>query len=359
MAFDTESTNSLLPSAQTGIGDSRRQAGFTIIELMVSILLGALLLLSITQSFSSSLLGDKMQRSYSRIQESGRFALEFLSRDIRMADYWGCLSNNDPGVIENNLDTTNANYATAAASIVDSFSQGGLDGENNVAAGTTIGGIDVLAGSDVLTLIGAGGNNSIQVVEPYMNTNSAALHISTGNAIAQGDILLVTDCSGGDIFEVSNSNPDTSGQVSHNTGIVTTVGNGDQNLSRIYTGDALIMMLQAKTYFVGTGFNGRTSLYLSTETGTIEMVPNVDNMEVLYGEDKNGDNVVDQYHDASTVTDMENILAVRITLTVSSEDTGFDDAAATYTLNGITYGGDGRLRKRYTVVTNIRNRMNG
>lgn len=326
---------------------------------MVSILLGALLLIGIIQSYSDNLQGNNLQRAFARVQESGRFAVEILAQDIRRADFWGCLSNNTNLTIENNLDITHADYASVAEPIVEAFEQGGLLGQDNVPAGTQIDGEEVLENSDTITLIGASGENSIQVVKPYMNTNSAALHVSTGNGIKKGDILLVTDCTGGDIFEVTSANPDTSGQVTHNTGTVTTVGNGDQEFSHTYAGDAGIQRLRQITYFIGTGFNGRPALFSSSDGTVAEIASNVENMEILYGEDTNGNQVVDQYVTADAVGDMESVLSVRVNLLVASEETNFNDANTTFTLNGIDYGDDGRLRKLYSVVTNIRNRISG
>lgn len=336
-----------------------RQTGLSLIELMVAITLSALLLLGITQSYSDNIQSNAMQQAYARIQESGRFAMEMMSHDIRMADYWGCLSNNTTSDIHNNLDTSASNYATDAAPLVNSFQQSGLSGQDNVPAGTTVAGMSVVAGTDVLTLTGAGGSSSIQVVPPYMNTSSAALHVSTGNSLKQGDILMVTDCSGGDVFEVTNSNPSTSGTVDHNTGTVTVVGNGTKNLSRVYGGDTEIMTLTSKTYFIATGTNGRPSLYLSTNGVPVEMVPNVENMEITYGEDTNGDKVVDVYHDASAVTNMEAVLSVRVKLIISSANSGFGVTGSSMTVNGSTIAADGRLRKVFVSVSNIRNRMDG
>ena len=68
----------------------RKQAGLSLIELMISITLGLILMAGVVQMFVSSKSVFTTQQSLSRIQETGRLAIEFLSRDIRMAGFYGC-----------------------------------------------------------------------------------------------------------------------------------------------------------------------------------------------------------------------------------------------------------------------------
>ena len=69
-----------------------KQSGFSLIEIMIALSIGVFLLGGIVQIFSASQQTYRMQRNLARLQENGRFALDFLARDIRMAGYWGCLN---------------------------------------------------------------------------------------------------------------------------------------------------------------------------------------------------------------------------------------------------------------------------
>ena len=71
---------------------SNRSAGFTLIEIMISLIVGAFLIGGVLQIFLNTQKTYRMQENLSRIQENGRFALEFISRDLRMADYRACYS---------------------------------------------------------------------------------------------------------------------------------------------------------------------------------------------------------------------------------------------------------------------------
>lgn len=67
------------------------QTGLTLIEIMIALLIGAFLLGGVMQIFINSRQTYTMQDNLSKLQENGRFAMEFLAKDIRMAGYWGCL----------------------------------------------------------------------------------------------------------------------------------------------------------------------------------------------------------------------------------------------------------------------------
>lgn len=66
------------------------QRGVSLIELMVGILISSLLMLGMYQIFTASRVTFQMQEGLSRVQENGRFAMDFLQRNVRMAGFMGC-----------------------------------------------------------------------------------------------------------------------------------------------------------------------------------------------------------------------------------------------------------------------------
>ena len=86
-----------------------KQAGFSLVEIMIALLIGLFLLGGILQMFSANQQTYRMQSSLARLQENGRIALDFLARDIRIAGYWGCLSglNSVPSITD--IDGTDNN----------------------------------------------------------------------------------------------------------------------------------------------------------------------------------------------------------------------------------------------------------
>ncbi|MEM9689117.1 MAG: prepilin-type N-terminal cleavage/methylation domain-containing protein, partial [Pseudomonadota bacterium] len=151
--------------------NGRRQHGFTLIEIMIAIVIGLILTGGIIQVFTATRQSNRVHEELSRMQENGRMALEVIARDARMADFWGC--SGDISNVMNHLDTGGSGFID--------FMVGGVDG--------TDGG----GGSDILVLRGGSGNG-LGVQSPFGPATSTALTVSTGNGIAEGDIVMVSDC---------------------------------------------------------------------------------------------------------------------------------------------------------------------
>ncbi|MBR2513734.1 MAG: PilW family protein [Halomonas sp.] len=65
------------------------QAGFTLVELLVAMVIGLLVMAGAAQLFISSQQSFRFQSALADMQDTGRFALDTLSRELRQADYSG------------------------------------------------------------------------------------------------------------------------------------------------------------------------------------------------------------------------------------------------------------------------------
>ena len=74
----------------------RSQQGITLIELMIALVIGLLATGAMLKVYVDSSRLYRFNESLARIQENGRFGLEFIRRDARMAGFWGCNSAVDP-----------------------------------------------------------------------------------------------------------------------------------------------------------------------------------------------------------------------------------------------------------------------
>ena len=70
----------------------RSQQGITLIELMIALVIGLLATGAMLKVYVDSSQLYRFNESLARIQENGRFGLEFIRRDARMAGFWGCNS---------------------------------------------------------------------------------------------------------------------------------------------------------------------------------------------------------------------------------------------------------------------------
>jgi type IV pilus assembly protein PilW len=67
-----------------------RQLGLSLIELMIALAIGVFLLLGLVEIFSATRAAYSTAEGLSRVQENGRFAVDFLRRDLRMVGHAGC-----------------------------------------------------------------------------------------------------------------------------------------------------------------------------------------------------------------------------------------------------------------------------
>lgn len=313
--------------------------GFSIIELMVAVLLGALLLMGLVQVYAGVRQSDLTQGALARVQESGRLAVEMITRDIRQADYWGCMRQRDPTTkilsITNRMDTTDTDYVAWTGA-------NAVSGNNNITA-LTLGGKAVKAGTDVITLktstdLCAGQG---RVVNPV---TAGTLQVDASCPVTAGQPVVITTCDAGDLFTVSSV---AAGVISHNTTYNTgaAVKNSSASLTKAYGAEAKILTPIQRIYFIATGTGGALSLFRLDDKKTTadELVTGVKDMQILYGEDTNNDNAPDKYRDASAVTNMDNVRSIRVTLTMISDVR-------------VPNSPTGFLEKSITAVADIRNR---
>lgn len=71
---------------------SKRSAGLSLIEILIALAIGSLLILALVQVFAASRTAYQLSTGLARTQENGRFAIDILQRDIRMAGHMGCVN---------------------------------------------------------------------------------------------------------------------------------------------------------------------------------------------------------------------------------------------------------------------------
>jgi type IV pilus assembly protein PilW len=63
------------------------ERGFTLVEIMISLAIGAIIVLGATSVFVSTVRSFTIQNGLSDANETGRYAMQYLARHIRMAGY--------------------------------------------------------------------------------------------------------------------------------------------------------------------------------------------------------------------------------------------------------------------------------
>jgi type IV pilus assembly protein PilW len=331
----------------------RRQHGVTLVELMVALALGLLITVAMLKVYVDASRMYRFNEGLARVQENGRFALQFIRRDARVAGFWGCYSE---APLTNQISTTSDAWLDVAA--------GHITGTND----------DGLNSADSITFRSATGNGSL--VNTAMTAASDAISVDSVATITSGMAALISDCDNGDIFQVTGISGTS---LAHAAG---TSSNTSPDLSMTYAAGSRLYQVQETTYCVADGAGidesgnpipslrrayGKDSAN-ACETGD-ELVEGIQNMQILYGEDTdadsdgaNGDGTANRYVAIDTADlDVDKVVSVRLSLLARSLNNNLTTTPSPYTFNGVAATldpTDKYLRKVFTTTIALRNKTN-
>ncbi len=346
------------------------ERGFSLIELMIAMLIGLILTGGAIQLFISNKATYKVENALSRLQETGRFVVETMAREIRMAGFNGCSSrgNIEPNIIADDPPPYSGNNENAVlgydATGVNSWTPALLATITNVRSGTDV--INIQRADDC----------GAQVSGNWEPTNAnVQVAFPNGCSFEQNQPVLITDCVGADIYQISN-NPknDVSGgnkqTTAHGNNVNTTV-----NLSKAYGPDSSVFIFRSYAFYVAPSTDDANEPALwfaswnpNTDGATtaadydyLELSDSVEDMQITYGVDTAApDDYAESYEEADDVTDWSSVRSVRINLLLRSADRVTDEPRA-ITFNGAAVntgaGADNRLRMVYTSTITLRNRL--
>ena len=219
MATDTQSMTILIS-----------QRGLSLVELMIALVLGLVLSTGVITVFISAKQDYQVQDAISQVQENGRFSLEFLARDIRMAGYSGCSN-----------DMPTANSIENAPASVGGFEEGltGFEGDTATLPSSRF--PNALPNTDAIVLHLADLNS--ELVVSNHNPSSAKIDVTNQHSYKPGAIMMLVDsnCSNRGIFVLSSptNNNDNASHMVHNKGKSFTYGSlsGVSNCTKALKGD--------------------------------------------------------------------------------------------------------------------------
>ena len=319
----------------------RSQQGITLIELMIALVIGLLATGAMLKVYVDSSRLYRFNESLARMQENGRFGLEFIRRDARMAGFWGCNSAVIP-----------------KWHIPDSaFKAGYVTGTND----------DEPFKSDSITFTQAASGSMVTNVD--IDSASSVVSVVSPDGLGdfvEGDVLIITDCVTADIFAVNPIGPD---------------------LSKAYATGSRLYRVQQTTFCIAEDADtAQRSLRRLVKLVKLsndqkcpahghDLVDGIENMQILMGEDTDadpegagGDRSVNRYvHPGykDSETDRlfdDRIVSTRISLLAVSPYNNVTTERAPYFFNGAWVGTDDistddrYLRKDFTTTVALRNK---
>jgi len=354
----------------------RRHGGFSLVELMVAITLALLLTGAVISVFVGSRAAYEATAGVGDMADGGRFALNLIGESVRSAGNLACnsaMTATSQTVLPNNTFANNFGQGVAgfestgtgpAAAValpavpapgnagnwtpnLDPAMTGAIPGP----LGTPVQGSDVLVVRSSVPRVAAV-YTTADVVPGAVNLFVTPVPA----AITPAQYAAVSDCTKSVIFQVAAVAAGAPSTVTLNAGLP---GVG-------FSAGALVTPLTTTVYYIGVGSDGDASLWrLEQVNGPAfgapeELVPDVENMQVLYGIDPNGTQTAAAYVTADQVGAV-NVVGVEVALLVASPpSTRPMPVAPPYNLLGtlVTAPADNRSRQVFYATINVRDAVN-
>ncbi len=341
------------------------QNGLSLVELMISITLGLILMAGVLQLFLSSKVTFNAQEGISRIQESGRLAMNFIAKDVRSAGFTGFRS--VTGITGINV----ANYL------------GTITADNNFQESISvfaapISGVASLAGTQSLAVRGVFLGPSVEVTSfnlGSINTKSGLQNCDKA-AVAVSDTCANRPLIIADYFKAAVFQPNSiKGGVDT---VITFAGSwGVDTLtpSDYFIPGSRVSPIDTVIYYISTGANGQPSLFKKENGVAFELIQGVKNMAFTYSRR----DTPDTYLNAAGGSGVKSIgelnalltkvnpdqailknppISLRVELLVQSNSTGVVESDQSYVFNGVTtLGKDRRMYQVFRTTIALRNQM--
>lgn len=313
----------------------KRQGGVSLVELMVAVVIGLVLLAGITQLYLGSKRSYTALETLARLQENGRYAIDVLARDLRRAGYWG--GNADismPATAgsegpytppDNTCNTGDSTWGRMVDRRV--F---GIDRESSGAGyGACIPAAAHPAGDILVTRYTSPTDVDFTVAAEY-------------NAGTDGNRLYIRSSLFESRIFIGSKNGDAD-----NTGLKEPNRAAAMVANAYYINDSV---QQCRGNNVPALW--RESLDASGRPVGEELAVGVEQLQVQWGVDTNGNNSVNQYVNANAVADWDQVIAARVWVLMRGDcpEGGAADTR-TYNMGNLAYTPNDDFRRQLYVTT--------
>jgi type IV pilus assembly protein PilW len=376
-------------------GASSRTRGFSIIELMVAITLALIVTAAVMAAFLGSRSSFMSTSGTAAVSDNGRFALDFLQNAVRDAGYMSC------NTTQRQISLLNI----GASSLYYNFGQplGGYEANNTVSnaftlaqapgvnSGTAVtpdaslgdwlaptgpawggGGLDpalaslVIKNSDVLVVNSTWRTNQPPALVTNITAGASNFTVQNTYNLQSGLLAVISDCAKSAVFKIGTAMPNTPNATVTFSSSGSPGGNSASSFPVSFEVGSQVAPVDTTVYYIGQGADGDAALFsydMNATTSFVapanELVPDVENMQILYGVDTTGTQTVSEYVPAQQVVDFNTVMSVKIAVLAASQPGAVPvpAAAQTYQLlgNTVTVLPDTRSRQVFEITVSTRN----
>ena len=389
------------------------QKGLTMVELMIALVLSSLLTLGVIQVFIANKTSYRLQEAQSRLQENARFALTVISNELRKAGHLGCVTSNlsiSTGSILNAAPATFRPWTGIEGWEADATAFG----ENSLTVATIP--VPIRLGEGVFDPTGTVTPTPPQPSPPspapsWSTADGATLDTGTmsvadsdiirvwyaestiGNVTSlgstptfsaldfdNGDVFVLNDCGVAEFIQACSGAPAPGATATtFNATGCASPGNVAGIPTTVRPNNSEIRKLHGTVFYVGKRGddpNNPPALFWrelgnnAAAANAEELVEGVENIQFMYGEDTDSDNVPNAYVPADKVTDWTQVISVKVSLLMRSVITSIENNTDSTSNQNITTGNqtvnfngvaitptDGRLRRVFSTTIAFRNKL--
>jgi type IV pilus assembly protein PilW len=310
-----------------------KNKGFTLIEMMISLVVGAFVLAGVMFTYMSMKTTTKATMEIGELQESGRLAMDILAKDIERAGFWGTYYAETL-----NYDDLTLISAPPAPPTVDC-----AEGENNSS-------FPVVSTSNFRYLYGKVVSNANELICITTATPGTDL-IQVKGVFGNNFENVATNTA--NYYLISNK---SDGQLISGTGAVVNLPNSNSSIWQYdhhmyYISQLTGQKVNGKSITIPTLMRKRLTTVDDGSFIDDVIMEGVEDMRLIYGIDTTRNDRVDTYKTTSQMQDEDweqsgtSIISVQIFLLIRSLEQDFSSPAINRTF---TLGGSGTSSKQLT-----------
>lgn len=227
-------------------GVRKQQSGFSLIEIMIAMVIGMLLVTGMITVFAGTKRSAELNSTMAMMQEHGRFALSSIVRDVRLAGFQGCADNRVGATIRATLAPMNEYPANSiSSSLIRADGSWVPAAPENFTPPANVG--IPRPGTHALSVL-FGSPETRRIESMASKSNDIVITGSLPAIVTTGDLALISNCQGADIFKVTQA---ANGVLQH-----AAIGNGGDNrlttpYGRTSNERARVMRFEANIYYIG------------------------------------------------------------------------------------------------------------
>ena len=305
------------------------EAGFSLIEVMSALVILAIALTAVFATFISQQKSFTVQNRVAEMQQNLRQAVEYISRDIRLAGYG----------IPDNVAIPGGATPAGFTSIRSLFPRDNTTGPDQT---YILYMFDMDANQPpAVTTAAMGGTGSV-------NVDNAVGFLATG-----GELVLITDGTTADLYQTTAAGGGvlTFGAGAYNTGHVKLYGLGSP--------PSIVAKARFVRYFIDTLTDSSHPTLMVDRNipgqGAQPLADDIEDMQLTYGIDNNADGIIESWSASPTASSQIRQIRLQFIARTRLPEAGWSETRPALGNRAAGTTADGYRRRIYDIVVDVRN----